>query len=62
VTIIKSKQENTKQSSKWIEAANDAKAKIAELKKSANYYLEMNRKGEPWPGEQQKSPQEGGQG
>lgn len=42
-----------KKISRWQEAANDARAKIARLEKAAKYYLEMHEKGEPWPGERQ---------
>lgn len=45
-----------KEISKWREAANDAIAKIARLQKAVKFYVEMDEKGEPWPGKQQERP------
>ena len=59
----KEAREKSRKISKWQEAANYARTKIEKLERSVKYYLEMDAKGEPWPGDaQQKAPAGAGAG
>jgi hypothetical protein len=42
-------------SDKWDAAISDAKQKIKRLTAAVEYYRDMKRKGEPWPGSENRA-------
>lgn len=56
----KSSSKGIKKIASWDDAITDAKQRLKEIQFALSVFEERKRNGEPWPLEQQKSPQEGG--